>query len=51
MSWLGIALVVLGIFLVVKVAGFALRLLFAIVILAGLYLVAAPLLGLPSAPL
>jgi len=51
MSWVGIVLVVLGIVLVVKVAGFALRLLLAVVILAGLYLVFGPMLGLPPAPL
>lgn len=51
MSWLGIVLIVLGIVLAVKVAGFALRLIFAIVVLAGLYLVFGPMLGLPSAPL
>ena len=51
MSVLGIVLVLLGIFLAIKVAGFALRLVFAIVILAGLYLVFGPMLGLPAAPL
>lgn len=51
MSILGIVLVVLGIFLVIKVAGFALRLVFAIVILAGLYLLIGPYVGLPAAPL
>lgn len=51
MSILGIVLVVLGIVLVVKVAGFALRLVFAIIVLAGLYLLVGPYLGLPAAPL
>ena len=51
MSIVGIVLIVLGIILVAKVAGFALRLIFAIVVLAGLYLVFGLMLGLPAAPL
>ena len=51
MSIVGIVLIVLGIILAIKVAGFALRLIFAIVVLAGLYLVFGPMLGLPAAPL
>jgi hypothetical protein len=51
MSWLGIVLIVLGIVLTVKVVGFALRLIFATTVLAGLCLVLGPRLGLPAAAL
>lgn len=47
MSWIGIALVVVGIYLAIKVAGFALKLFLWAVVLGVAYWVLAPLLGLP----
>jgi hypothetical protein len=47
MSWVGIVLLVLGVWLALKVAGFALRLALWVLVLVGLYWVFAPLLGLP----
>ena len=47
MSWLGIALVVLGVWLAIKVAGFALKLVIWGVVLFGLYWLLAPMLGWP----
>ena len=47
MSWIGIALVILALWLALKVAGFALKLLLWAVVLAGVYWVFAPVLGLP----
>jgi len=46
-SWIGIVLVVLCMWLALKVAGFALRLALWALVLCGLYWVFAPLLGLP----
>ena len=48
MSWLGIVLIVLGVIVAVKVAGFVLRLAMALLVLAGLYLLLGPMLGLPA---
>jgi hypothetical protein len=42
MSWLGIALVVIGLYLVFKVAGFFLKLLMWLVVILGIYWLAAP---------
>ncbi len=48
MSWLGILLVVIGIVVAVKVAGALLKVLMVLLIVAGLYLVLGPMLGLPA---
>ena len=48
MSWLGIVLIVVGIIVAIKVAGFVLRLLMVVLVLAGLYLLLGPMLGLPA---
>jgi len=48
MSWLGIVLIVLGLYLALKVAGFALKLAMWALVLFGLYWLLAPLLGLPA---
>jgi hypothetical protein len=47
MSWLGMLLIVLGIYLALKVAGFALKLVMWVLVLAGIYWLLAPYLGLP----
>ena len=47
MDWLAIALVVIGIYLVIKVAGFLLKITFLFVVLAAAYWLLAPMLGLP----
>lgn len=47
MSWIGIVLVVVGLYLALKVAGFALKLLMWALVLFGLYWLLAPMLGLP----
>lgn len=47
MSWIGIVLVIVGLWLALKVAGFALKLLMWALVLFGLYWLLAPLLGLP----
>lgn len=47
MSWVGIALIVLGLWLALKVAGFALRLAMWALVLFGIYWLLAPMLGLP----
>lgn len=47
MSWLGILLVVVALYLAFKVAGFALKLLMWALVVLGLYWLLAPLLGLP----
>lgn len=46
MHWLGIAMMVVGLYLALKVAGTVLKLLMWILVLVGAYLFAAPLLGL-----
>lgn len=48
MSWIGIVVVVVVGYLALKAAGLALKLLLWGVVLLGLYLVLAPMLGLPS---
>ncbi|MBA2237834.1 MAG: hypothetical protein H0W24_03925 [Lysobacter sp.] len=47
MSWLGIVLVVVGVYLALKVAGVMLKLLMWGIVLVGLYWLLAPTLGLP----
>ena len=47
MSWLGIILVVIGIWLALKVVGFFLKLAMWALVLVGLYWFLAPHLGLP----
>ena len=47
MSWIGILLVIVGLWLALKVAGFALKLLMWALVLFGLYWLLAPMLGLP----
>jgi hypothetical protein len=47
MSWLAIALIVIGIWLAIKVVGAVLKLAFWGVALAGVYWLLAPYLGLP----
>lgn len=48
MSWLGIVMVVVGLYLAFKVAGFMMKLLMWALVLAGLYWLLAPTLGLPT---
>ena len=48
MSWLGIVLVVVGIYLALKVTGFAVKLLMWALVLFGAYWFLAPYLGLPA---
>ena len=48
MSWLGIVLVVVGIYLALKVTGFAVKLLMWALVLCGAYWFLAPYLGLPA---
>lgn len=48
MSWIGIVIVVVGLYLALKVAGFAMKLLMWGLVLFGLYWVLAPILGLPT---
>jgi hypothetical protein len=48
MHWLGIVLVLVGLYLALKVAGTMLKLLMWALVLVGAYLIASPLLGLPS---
>ncbi len=47
MSWLGIVLIVVGLYLALKVAGFALKLAMWALVLFGLYWLLAPMLGMP----
>ena len=47
MSWLGIVLAVVALYLALKVAGFVLKLVFWALLLVGVYWFAAPYLGLP----
>jgi hypothetical protein len=47
MSWLGIVLIVLGIYLALKVAGFALKLAMWVLVIVGVYWLLSPYLGLP----
>ena len=48
MSWLGIGLVVIGIYLALKVTGFVFKLLMWALVLFGAYWFLAPYLGLPA---
>ena len=48
MSWIGLVLIVLGAYLVFKVAGALLKMLMFVLALVGAYWFAAPYLGLPS---
>lgn len=48
MSWLGIILVIIGIYLAFKVAGFFLKLLMWGLVIFGIYWFLAPHLGLPQ---
>jgi hypothetical protein len=48
MSWIGIILVVIGLYLAFKVAGFFLKLLMWALVIFGIYWFAAPYLGLPQ---
>ena len=47
MSWLGIVLVIIGLYFAFKVAGFFLKLLMWALVILGIYWFAAPYLGLP----
>ena len=47
MSLIGIALVIIALYLAIKVAGFMLKLVFWAIVLFGLYWLLAPLLGWP----
>lgn len=47
MNWLGMLLIVLGIYLALKVAGFALKLAMWVLVIAGVYWLLAPYVGLP----
>ena len=47
MSWLAMLLIVLGIYLALKVAGFALKLAMWVLVIAGVYWLLAPYVGLP----
>ena len=47
MSWVGIVMVVVGIYLALKVAGFAMKLVMWALVLCGLYWFLSPHLGLP----
>ena len=48
MSWIGIVLIVIGIYLALKVAGFVLKLAFWALAIFGVYWLLAPYLGLPK---
>jgi hypothetical protein len=48
MEILAIALVLIGIYLVVKVAGFVLKMAFLAVVIGAIYWLIAPMLGLPQ---
>ncbi len=48
MSLFGIVLIVIGIYLAIKVAGFALKLAMWLLVIAGAYWLLAPYLGWPS---
>ena len=47
MSWLGIVLVIIGLYFAFKVAGVFLKLLMWALVILGIYWFAAPYLGLP----
>jgi hypothetical protein len=48
MSWVGIVLIVVGLYLALKVAGFVLKLAMWGLVLLGVYWLLAPYLGLPA---
>ncbi len=48
MSWLGIAMVVIGLFFALKAVGFAMKLAMWALVLFGAYWVLGPYLGLPA---
>lgn len=48
MSWLGLVLVIVGIWLAVKVVGVLLRIGLVLLVVLGLYLLLGPYLGLPA---
>ncbi len=48
MNWLGIVMVVIGLYLAFKVVGFAMKLAMWAVVAFGLYWLLAPMLGLPT---
>lgn len=47
MGWLGIVLVIVGVYLAFKVAGFVLKLVMWVLVLIGVYWLLAPHLGWP----
>jgi hypothetical protein len=48
MSWLGLLLVIVGIWLAIKVVGVLLRIGLVLLVVFGLYLLLGPHLGLPA---
>lgn len=48
MNWIGIVIVVVGLYLALKVAGFAMKLLMWGLVLFGLYWFLAPMVGGPA---
>lgn len=51
MNWLGIVLVVVGVWLALKVVGFVMKLAMWALVLFGAYWFLAPYLGLPPLPI
>ena len=47
MNWVAIVLLVLGVYLAIKVAGFALKLLLWAMVIGAAYWLLAPMLGMP----
>jgi len=47
MNWLALVVVILGIYLALKVAGFLFKLLLIVIVLGGAYWLLAPHVGLP----
>ncbi|MEP6908569.1 MAG: hypothetical protein ABI858_11415 [Pseudoxanthomonas sp.] len=47
MSWIAIVMIVVGIYLAIKVAGFAIKLLLWVLVLGAAYWLLAPIVGLP----
>ncbi len=47
MNWIALVVVILGIVLVLKVAGFLFKLLLLVIVLGGVYWLLAPHVGLP----
>ena len=48
MSWLGLLLVAIGIWLAIKLVGVALRVGMVLLVIVGLWIFLGPVLGLPS---